>query len=345
MPILLRRYLLILGLSVSALYGEVSAREQLRIVAWEGYADPEVVKTFEQRFNVDVEVTLVATDDELWDKINRNNAADYDVFAVNTAELQRYIDRGLSIPIRLSHIPNRAAQLPRFHQLAGIPGLMHRGEVYGIPYTYSEMGLIYDQKRVKNIPDSISALWDPAYRGRVLAYNGSSHNFSIAGMAIGASSPFRLDKQEYIRATAKLIELRRNVLAFYSSPQEAVKLFTENDVVVVYANYGSQQLKALRDAGAHVGYVIPREGALAWLDCWTVTRGARNRRLAEQWINYTLEKSVSERLPKLHGLASTREAFPAIQPEARFIWLEPVENSAKRKQLWDRILSGDRFVE
>jgi putative spermidine/putrescine transport system substrate-binding protein len=324
---------------------ELYAREKLRVIAWEGYADSEVVAAFEKRYEVDVDVIQVNSDDDLWEKINRNNSADYDVFAVNTAELQRYIDRGLSVPLELANIPNRANQLGRFQNLAAIPGLAHLGKVYGIPYTYSDMGLIYDVKKVKEVPRSMMALWDAAYRGRVLAYNGSSHNFSLAALVTGAPDPFNLDKNGFTLATKKLVELRRNVLTFYSSPKEAVRLFVENDIVLIYANYGSQQLKSLRDAGADVGYVIPQEGALAWLDCWAVTRGSRNKKLAEAWINYTLEKAVSERLPKQHGLANTITPFPTSHPQDKVIWLAPVEDSAKRKQLWDRILSGDSFLE
>jgi putative spermidine/putrescine transport system substrate-binding protein len=345
MAIFNSRSILMSALLFALLSGEATARERLRVAAWDGYADPEVVQAFERRHKVDVEVVQVASDDDLWEKINRNNAADIDVFAVSTAELQRYIDRGLSIPLNLASIHNRTRQLERFRNLEAIPGVVRSGETYAIPYTYAEMGLIYDQKRVKEPPRSIAALWDPAYRGRVLAYNGSSHNFSLAAMLMGNSHPFQLDRHEFIKATRKLVELRRNVLTFYSSPQEAVKLFVENDVVLVFANYGSQQLKALRDAGANVGYAIPREGALAWLDCWAVTRGARNRKLAEAWINYTLEPSVSERLPRMHGLANTTEEFSAARPHDKIVWLQPVENFAQRKQLWDRIISGDTFVE
>ena len=73
-------------------------------------------------------------------------------------------------------------------------------------------------------------------------------------------------------------------------PEESVELFQHHAVALLFANYGRQQLKLLRDAGADVGYMIPQEGALAWLDCWAVTRGVKNRRLAESWINYMLEK-------------------------------------------------------
>lgn len=317
------------------------AQERLRVLAWPGYADPEVVRKFEQRFGVEVDLTFVDSDDALWEKISANQGGDYDVFAVNTAELQRYIDSDLAVPIDVTRIPNHARQLPRFRVLASIPGVTRQGRVYAIPYTYSEMGLIYNRKTVKRPPQSMAAMWAPEYRGKVLAYNASNHNFSITALLMGARNPFHLSDPQLEQAARRLVALRRNVLTFYTSPEEAVKLYMEHDVALVFANYGTQQVEALRAAGADIGYVIPREGALAWLDCWAVTRGARNRARAEQWINLTLEKEVSERLSTYHGLANTVTAARSNESGDKIIWLEPLESNARRKALWDRILSGD----
>jgi len=204
------------------------------------------------------------------------------------------------------------------------------------------MGLIYDRKQVKEMPTSMAAMWDPQYRGRVLAYDGSTHNFTLAALLQGSKTPFRLSESDYKRAVAKLIELRRNVLTFYSQPEEAVELFREHRVALVFANYGNQQVRQLQKAGADIGYVIPREGALAWLDCWSVTRGARDRRLAEAWIDFTLEEAVSAALTERQGLANTVQADSSAAPSSKIIWLQPVEDSLRRAALWSRIVSGDR---
>ncbi|WP_372528521.1 ABC transporter substrate-binding protein, partial [Piscinibacter sp.] len=97
-------------------------------------------------------------------------------------------------------------------------------------------------------------------------------------------------------------------------------------------------------AGADIGYVIPREGALAWLDCWTVTRGAANKALAEAWINYMLEQPVSHALTERQGLANTVEASDGAERSNKIIWLETVEDVNRRTTLWGRIVSGDRPV-
>ena len=335
----LRRVLgLVLGL---ALNGSVLATEVLRVLSWPGYADADVVKVFEQRTGARVEVTLVDADEMLWERISARDAADFDVFAVNTAELQRYIDRGLVVPLELEAVPNQRNQLARFRDTAALPGVTRDGKVFAVPYAYAEMGLIYDRRQFDTPPQSIAALWDARHQGKVLIYNSGSHNFSLAAQMLAKLSPFRLDEADWAQAVERLIALRRNILTVYAQPEESARLFIDRGAALLLANYGTQQLHLLRAAGADVGYVIPREGALAWLDCWVITRGARNRTLAHAWIDYMLEAGPAEVLSQRHGLNNTRSQ-PTHQADAdRLVWLEPVEHVERRNLLWERIVSGD----
>jgi len=316
--------------------------DTLRVLSWPGYADADLVKTFEVRTGSQVSVTYIDSDEALWERINRNQGQDFDVFAVNTAELQRYIRAALVGPIDTAKVPNTAKQLPRFRQLDRISGLVQQGQVFGVPYTYAEMGLIYDRQQIKAPPSSVTALWDPQYRGKVLLYNGSSHNFTLAAQSLGNNRPFQLTASQWPAAVDRLIALRRNALGFYTQPQESVNLFQQKRAALMLANYGSQQLQLLKAAGVDAGYAIPKEGALAWLDTWAITRLSKNTALAHTWVNYLLEPTPSQALVERQGLANTLAEPPYLQPKDRIVWLEPVEDSDRRQQLWERILSGDR---
>ncbi|MFI8619214.1 PotD/PotF family extracellular solute-binding protein [Acidovorax sp. NPDC077693] len=316
----------------------------LRVLAWPGYADPDIVATFEKRHGVKVEITTVASDDVLRAQLAGAAAPGFDLVAANTAEIARLAARRLLAPLPLSNIPNAQRQLPRFRNLQAIAGLAQGMDVYGMPYTYSEMGLIYDRQQFTAPPQSIGVLWDPRWRGRVLAFDGSSHGFSLAAMYRGLP-PFHIAASQFGPLARDLVALRRNVRSFYSLPEESLELFRKHRIAVMHANYGQQQLKQLRDAGLDVGYVVPREGALAWLDCWAITRRSTQAGLAAQWIDYMLEPAVSRELTRRQGLANTLEEPPALSgdaPAGAIVWLEPVEDEARRAQLWRRILSGDR---
>lgn len=316
----------------------------LRVLAWPGYAEPEVVKEFEARTRARVELTIVDTDEVLWQKVTAPSGPAFDVFAVNTAELQRYEASNRVQPINTNLIPSTERQQPRFRQVAAIPGLVRRtakGEqVYAIPFTYSAMGLIYDKQQVSIAPDSLNALWNPQWQGKVIAYNGGTHNFSLAAQVLGLPAPFRIPQEGTQAAVAKLIDLRRNALGFYTQPEESVRLFLRHKAALMFANYGMQQVHLLRAAGVNVGYVIPREGTLAWLDCWAIPRNARNVPLAHAWINHLLGDTASGLLVTRQGLANTVSPIDQSTSSGNFIWLQPVEDAARREQLWARIHSG-----
>lgn len=323
----------------------VQAKGLLRVLAWTGYADGDLVKRFEQRLGASVEVTIVSSDDQLREKLAAREGRGFDVFAANTAELQRYIDQGLVQPLSPVRIPNIARQQPQFRVPGAVSGIHRAGQLYAVPYAYSEMGLIYDRRQFpEGPPSSLEVLWDPRFRGRVLAFDDSTQNFSLAAQQLGVP-PFRIGADDWGRMTQSLIALRRNALSFYKLPEEATELFLRHRVAVMFAAYGSQQLKQLRDAGADVGYALPREGALAWLDCWAIVRGSPQARLAEQWIDYMLEPGVSGELTRRHGLANTVDPAATAATGVTggpLVWLEPVEDPARRSMLWRRIRAGDR---
>jgi putative spermidine/putrescine transport system substrate-binding protein len=313
----------------------------LRVLAWPGYADPDVVKAFEARFHAKVEVTLVDSDEALWDNMHAGRMPQFDVLAANTAEIQRYTQEHMLAPLDLAQIPNTRRQLPRFQALSSIDGLTAGGKVYAIPFTYSSMGLIYDRKQIAVAPTSMAELWNPRYRGKVLDFNSAQHNFSFAALALGYSDPFQLSPTQTREIALKLIDLRRNLLTYYTLPEEATAFFVQHKVALMFGNYGTQQLAQLRRAGADVGYVIPDEGALAWLDCWAMTSAAANRPLALAWINYMLEPDVSALLIQRQGLANTLTPSPESNLNAHLIWTRPVADIQRREALWSKIVSGD----
>ncbi len=311
--------------------------KELRVLAWQGYADDDWVKEFEDKTGADVSVVFIGTDDEIWAKIKGSEGKDFDLFAVNTAQLQRYIDAGLTTPIDLGKVPNQKGQLPIFSDLNKVKGVMRDGKVHAIPFCFDSIGLIYDTDKVSPAPTSMDVLWDPKYRGKVLAYDNGEHNFSFTALTLGVENPFQLSAAQLDEIKAKLIDLKKNTLSFYSTADEALQLYQSNDVALIWANYGQQQVKAMTDAGAHIAYINPKEGALAWLDTWALTSGVQDKDLAEQWIDFVLQKKIGEQLSARTGFGNTVAPSANAGANDKLIYLEAVEDPTKRSDLWNEI--------
>jgi putative spermidine/putrescine transport system substrate-binding protein len=325
------------ALAVIAAAAAPALAKELRILAWQGYADPDWVKAFEAQYKVDVNVVFIGTDDEIWAKIKGSEGKDFDLFAVNTAQLQRYLDLGLVAPYDLAKVPNQKETLPRFQDLSKVTGVMRDGKVYAIPYAFDSIGLIYDTDKVKEAPTSWNAMWDPKYAGKVLDYDNGEHNFTVTALTMGAADPFHLSADQLKQAEDKLMKLKSNVLSFYTTADEALQLYQHNDVAIIFANYGQQQVKAMKDAGAHIAYVNPSEGAPAWLDTWAMTTGVQDKDLAEAWVNFVLQKQIGQQLSERTGFGNTVVPFASAGPNDKLVWLKDVEDPTKRADLWNEI--------
>jgi putative spermidine/putrescine transport system substrate-binding protein len=194
----------------------------------------------------------------------------------------------------LSKLPNQKEVLPRFRDLSTVKGVMRDGKVYSIPFCFDSIGIIYDKDKVSPAPDSFETFWDEKYKGKILAYDNGEHNFSFTALTLGIEDPFHLSEEQMGKIKEKLIALKHNVLSFYTTPDEALQLYKSNDVALIWANYGQQQVKAMKDAGANIEYVNPKEGALAWLDTWAMTNGVQDV-FWRTWVNFLLQKKIGQR--------------------------------------------------
>ena len=92
------------------------AAEELRILAWQGYADDDWVAEFEKETGAKVSVVFAQTDDEIWSKIKGSEGEDFDLFAVNTvraAALHRRRPRRAARPGQAAQPAEDAAAVPR----------------------------------------------------------------------------------------------------------------------------------------------------------------------------------------------------------------------------------------
>ena len=87
---------------------------ELRILTWEGYAEPEWVEPFEEETGATVSVVYVGSVDEMFAKMQASQGADFDVVCFDTSSFARYIDGNLIQPIDMSKVANAANIIPEF---------------------------------------------------------------------------------------------------------------------------------------------------------------------------------------------------------------------------------------
>ena len=91
-----------------------AAAKELRVLTWEGYAEPDWVDPFKAATGADVSIVYTGSVDEMFAKMQGSKGADFDVVAFDTSSFKRYMDSNLIQPIDLSKVANAQNIIPEF---------------------------------------------------------------------------------------------------------------------------------------------------------------------------------------------------------------------------------------
>jgi spermidine/putrescine-binding protein len=330
--------------SAAALTGLVAApavlraeARELRVLTWEGYAEPDWVDPFKAATGASVNVVYTGSVDEMFAKMQGSKGADFDVVAFDTSSFARYIDGGLLQPIDLGKVANAGNIIPAFKSVEPI---IRGDKTYGVPFAWGSLPLIYDTAAFPAAPDSWAVMWDPQYAQQMIALDDANNSIVLGALVLGLPNPYNLTDAEFEQVKQKLIEQKKLLLSYYAGFDEGVKLFADNKLKLMFS-MGEPQVAALKAKGVAAALTIPKEKAIGWLDCWVVSSGARDVDLAHAWINACLDKKVGNLLStkKSYGNTTDGDANTAIGMTYgdRLAWLLTPENFEKRVAVWNEV--------
>jgi putative spermidine/putrescine transport system substrate-binding protein len=326
-----------LGLMALVPASAVAAEGTLRMLMWDGYADPEWVAGFEAATGYTVDISYIQNSDEQIARMTASGGGDFDLVAVDGTSIKAFADQNLIQPLDLSRVGSYANLLPEFQDT---PIGFFGGKRYGVPFAWGSLGIVYDKKAFPRGVENWSVLWDPAYKGRVISQDNSNDNITLGAIAIGLVDPYAVSDEDYPRVRQKLIELRGNLLAYYSSIEEGHTVWKENDGVVLSYSMGEDNYRRLVKEGHDVGYAIPDEGAPGWLDSLAISAGATNVDAAYAWINYVTDPAIGELLATRYGFGSTTSRVGDLTYSHKLIWIRPPESLARRQEVFGEVRAG-----
>jgi len=310
---------------------------ELRIMTWEGYAEPDWVKPFEAANGVKCQIVYTGSVDEMFAKVQGSKGADYDVIAFDTSSFARYIENKLIQPIDPAAIANIGNLDPAFRS---VDVLQDGDKRWGVPFAWGSLPLIYDKKDFPTAPDSWEVLWDPQYQQQVISLDDANNCITLAALILGYKDPFNLNDEQFAAVKAKLIAEKKNLLTYYAGFDDGVNIFAQNNIKAMFS-MGEPQVKSLQAKGVDAALTIPKEGAIGWLDCWTVSAGAKDVDLAHAWISACLDPKVGRYLTEKEGYGNTTDVAANTKAGLTYgdklTFLKTPENFAKRVTLWNEV--------
>ena len=307
------RLIIILSIVATSLWvataeaAEDTVRQELVVLNWETYLDPELVAEFEQAFNAKVRQVYFKTDNERDKLLLQSSGAGYDIAIVNGVSIEKYKQRGWLAKIDEARMPNLRHIHDRWRSAH------NQASDYAVPYFWGTTGIAYRSDLIDTEVTSWMDLMKPpeAAKGRV-AMIGDSRDLAIPALLALGFSPNSGDPAELAAARALLLEQRPHVRSYtYVSLDESSSLVTGE---VTMALMWSGDALVIKEYNENINYVVPKEGTILWVDYLAILEASQKKELAADFINFMNEPRTAARQAEYVYYPTPNKAAEAFLP-------------------------------
>ncbi len=266
---------------------------ELNLVAWEGYAQPEWVKPFEQQTGCVVHTKYAGSSDEMVTLMRSGGGSQYDMVSASGDASLRLIRGGQVAPMNVALVPEWNNFIS---QLKSPPHNTVNGVHYGISLQWGPNVLLYNTSTVKPAPTSWSVIYGNEHKGQVtvpanpIQIADAALYLSKTQPSLGITDPYELTEAQLDAAINLIKQQKPLIKKYWATASDEIELFKNGDAVVGAA--WPYQYNTLKAAGAPVGEVIPAEGATGWADTWMLAAHAKHPNCAYKWVNWVSSPKV-----------------------------------------------------
>ncbi len=289
---------------------------------WPGYVPAPVIKAFEKQDNINVLYNTFESN-EVLDAALRDNKPLYDVVAPRAKPfLANQIADHLYQPLDRSRLPNYGNLDPKILKLLAVHDPDNQ---YAVPWMWGTVGIGFNVDKVKRLlpdmpPDSLRLIFDPAIVSRfkdcgVMVLDSPAETIPAALRYLGLDPDSKNDVD-----LAKAADAWRAVRPFIR--RFAVAEFTDQlaqgNVCLAFGYSGDIDAARRRAAETKgraritLGYAIPREGAMVWIDALAIPGNAPHAENAYKLIDFLLQPQQAAESAERVGYATANKAAQAL---------------------------------
>lgn len=289
-PVLFAAMLILLTLSGCG--GEKA--EVLNVYNWGEYISDgsedtlDVNKEFENYYfekygkRLKVNYTTYASNEDMYNKL-RSGGVSYDVVVPSDYMIARMIDENLLLKLDFSNIPNFEYIDPQYKN-----AYYDEKSEYSVPYQCGYVGIIYNTTLVDKPYTDWDALWDEDLKGQILQFNNPRDAFGTAmywkGIDVNTT-----DEGEW-REAKDLLAKQKPLVQSYVMDEVFNKMKNGSAAV---APYYAGDFFTMYEDNEDLDFYYPESGANMFVDAMCIPSCAKNKEIAEEYINFMLSEEIA----------------------------------------------------
>lgn len=344
---------------------DLQTERRVNIYTWSDYLAPDTLERFSRETGIQPVIDFYADNETLEAKLVAGQSG-YDVVFPSVHVAQQHLLNGLYAPLDKTLLPNLGNLDPAI--LAGMQAA-DPGNAHLVPYMWGTTGIGINIGRVRAILgpdvalDSWGLIFDPAISSQLaecgISVLDDQQEAFAAALFWHGRDPNGMGGDEIALVEQTFAAVHGNIRYFNSS--RYIDDLANGEICVAMGYNGDVLQARARAAEAgndvEIRYLIPREGAIRWIDAMAIPADAPNPVEAHAFINFILRPDVIAPISEYVSFASANAAAkplvaealrndPAVYPpdavldklvDSRKL---PMDENDRRQRAWAGIKSG-----
>jgi spermidine/putrescine transport system substrate-binding protein len=278
--------------------GNQDAKPKLYIYNWTYYTPDSVLRQFEQEYNCTIVYDTFASNEELYAKLLAGGTG-YDLVFPSGDYVSIMMKQNMLEKIDKSKLSNLKNIDPLVLQKAAYDPSMQ----YSVPYYFGAAGIAVNTTRVPQYEKSWSIFSRSDLRGKMTMLDDMREVLGDALIHLGYSAN-TVNPRE-IAAARDLVNTswKPNLVKF--DAEAFGKGFADEDFWVVqgYAEVVFEEIS--EEQKKNTAFFIPPEGGPGYIDSMCILKGAKNRELAYQFIDFIHRPEIYAEFTDYFGFPAT----------------------------------------
>ena len=323
-------------------------RNKLFIYTWTNYTDDELLDRFTEITGIKAVVDVFDSNEAMLARLQASGGGAYSIIYPSDYMVRKMVELDLLLKLDFERIIGMDRLFSKFLNPIYDPNNLH-----SIPLSWGTTGLIYNSKKLSEVPEDWSYLWqykDKLSRRMTLLNDVREvmgATLKMLGYSYNSTNP-----QEIKKAYETLVELKPSIASFSSDSWRSQILSGDLWIAMCYSSDAAEIMVENPD----LQYVLPKSGSSLWTDTLAIPKTAPNLEGAYAWINFMLEADVAAQIcERLSFATPNQKAFkllsrdiqedPSLFPEEsaleRCEGLAPVDEvSELYDRYWTQLTSG-----